>query len=265
MSLSNQSKWEFLKYEIRKKCVSFSKLLAQKSREQQADFLCKITKLEQNIDSEKKIEEFDKKRSELEKIYDKIPKGVRIRSKCYWHQYGEKSTKFFYGLEKKKAICGTIKSLINDGKQIAMPNEIKLTLKSFHENLFQKDFKKSVFDIESLLSQIQLPTINDKNYTNCETEDNLFVALKSMPNNKSPGNDGLSKELYGAFWEDLKDVFINSLKKAKMKGSLSISQRQAVIKLLRRITETNNLFKVGGLSRCSMSIQNFIESLCSKT
>ena len=36
-----------------------------------------------------------------------------------------------------------------------------------------------------------------------------------MPNDKSPSNDGLSKEFYEAFWEDIKDVFINSLKKLK--------------------------------------------------
>ena len=34
-----------------------------------------------------------------------------------------------------------------------------------------------------------------------------------MLNNKSHGNDRLSKELYEAFWEDIKDVFINSLNK----------------------------------------------------
>ena len=60
---------------------------------------------------------------------------MKIRSKC-WYQYGKKSTKFFYCLEKKNVICGTIKTLINDGKEINMPNEINLTLKSFYENLF---------------------------------------------------------------------------------------------------------------------------------
>ena len=64
---------------------------------------------------------------------------MKICSKCSSHQYGEKSTKFFYGLEKKKAICGNIKALINDGKEITMSNEINLTLNSFYENLFQKD------------------------------------------------------------------------------------------------------------------------------
>ena len=34
ISFSNRSKWEFLKYEIHKNCVSFSKVLAQKSRGQ---------------------------------------------------------------------------------------------------------------------------------------------------------------------------------------------------------------------------------------
>ena len=53
------------------------------------------------------------------------------------------------------------------------------------------------------------------------TEDNLLVALKSIPNNKTPGNGGLSKEFYESFWEDLKDVLITSLKLAKIEGSLS--------------------------------------------
>ena len=55
-----------------------------------------------------------------------------------------------------------------------------------------------------------------------------------MFNNKSPGNDGLSKELQETFWEDIKYVFINSLKQAKIKGSLSISKRKVVVKLLEK-------------------------------
>ena len=55
-----------------------------------------------------------------------------------------------------------------------------------------------------------------------------------MPSNKSPGNDGLSKEFFETFWEEIKDVYINSLKQAKIKNTLSISQRQAVIKLLEK-------------------------------
>ena len=53
-----------------------------------------------------------------------------------------------------------------------------------------------------------------------------------MPNGKSPGHDGLIKEFYEHFWDDLKFYFIDSLKQSKIDGNLSISQRQAVIKLI---------------------------------
>ena len=77
--------------------------------------LSKITKLEQDIDSEEKFDEYEKTKNELEKIYDNIAEGVKIRSKCSWYQYGEKSTKFFYSLKKKNALLGTIKTLLEDG------------------------------------------------------------------------------------------------------------------------------------------------------
>ena len=56
----------------------------------------------------------------------------------------------------------------------------------------------------------------------------------TMKNNKSPGNDGLSKELYEKFWDDVKEPFINSIKEANVKQKLSSSQRQAVIKLIEK-------------------------------
>ena len=59
-----------------------------------------------------------KTRSKFKRLYDKITEGVKICDKCSWYQYSEKSTKFFHGLEKQNAICGTIKTLINDGKEI---------------------------------------------------------------------------------------------------------------------------------------------------
>ena len=56
----------------------------------------------------------------------------------------------------------------------------------------------------------------------------------SFENNKSPGNDRLTKEFYCSFWDDIKDTFMKSLKELKQLKYLCASQRQVIIKLLEK-------------------------------
>ena len=58
--------------------------------------------------------------------------------------------------------------------------------------------------------------------------------MKSMKNDKSPGSDGLTKEFYVTFWDDIRATFVSSLKQAKERKKLSISQREAIIKLIEK-------------------------------
>ena len=55
-----------------------------------------------------------------------------------------------------------------------------------------------------------------------------------MQNNKSPGNDGLTKEFYETFWNEVKHPFMNSIMEAREKKKLSTPQRQAVIMLIEK-------------------------------
>ena len=64
-----------------------------------------------------------------------------------------------------------------------------------------------------------------------------------MPNNKSPENDGLTKEFYEIFWEEIKIPLCNSITKSYQNRELSISQRQAVIKLIEKKDEDKKLIK----------------------
>ena len=58
--------------------------------------------------------------------------------------------------------------------------------------------------------------------------------MKSFENNQSPGNDGLAKEFYYTFWDDIKDTFMKSLKESKKLKYFCASQQQAIIKLLEK-------------------------------
>ena len=55
-----------------------------------------------------------------------------------------------------------------------------------------------------------------------------------MENNKSPGDDSLTKEFYSFFWNEIKNIFINSLREIKCIKALGTSQRQAIIRLIEK-------------------------------
>ena len=60
-----------------------------------------------------------------------------------------------------------------------------------------------------------------------------------MKNNKTPGNDGLTKEFYETFWDKLKTPLMKSINQAFHTKILSILQRQAVIKQIEKKTAIN--------------------------
>ena len=67
------------------------------------------------------------------------------------------------------------------------------------------------------LERISLPVINNDLFDLCEndlTEDEILISLKNTQNNKTPGNDGLTKEFYETFWNEIKYIFLKSLKEA---------------------------------------------------
>ena len=57
------------------------------------------------------------------------------------------------------------------------------------------------------------------------------MSLISVQNNKSPRNDGLTKEFFVAFSDDIKDIFSNSCRTEDLKKELSTLQGKAILKL----------------------------------
>ena len=80
----------------------------------------------------------------------------------------------------------------------------------------------------------------------CETEitlEDLKESMLSMCDDKSPGNDGISREFYSFFWEEVGVLIYDSFMEAKIKEELSVSQRQAIIKLLEKLDKDRRFIK----------------------
>ena len=52
-----------------------------------------------------------------------------------------------------------------------------------------------------------------------------------MGNDKTPGNDGITKEFYVKFWDFLKELLFASIQ-SFLVGALSASQKRAIMKLI---------------------------------
>ena len=160
--------------------------------------------------AKKNIEEHHQYKADLDEIYDNIAEGIKIRSKCQWYEESEKSTKYFLNLEKKQ-IEKSIRRLVTDKKDFIKHNGINNEIFSYFKSLFERTDHTDKQDHDSLLQSITLPSVTNNQKVVCNnvvTDKELFDVLKGILNNKSPSNDGLTKEFYGTFWDELKKTLL---------------------------------------------------------
>ena len=120
-------------------------------------------------------------------------------------------------------------------KKITDQTHILEHIREFSETLFKTRVQKTRIEMENFFSDVDIPKLSENQKKLCEknlTWKYLYNSLKSMQSDKSPGNDGLTREFYETFWTELKEIFVYSVSEAKEKGILSTYQRQAIIKLI---------------------------------
>ena len=201
-------KWEFFKYNIRKLTIKYSKERAKHRRESRANLGKRVKFYEDNLNSNSDdlfLKEYQDAKVELETMYNHITEGIIIRSRCDWYKLGEKSSRYFLGLEKRNKTKTHLRKLVtgNEVNEITDPKHIRSELKSFYSNLYKRRSMKTEAECLEYLNSINIPCLTDSDTQSCEgrlTVKECWDALRSMKNNKSPGNDGITKEFLKYFW-----------------------------------------------------------------
>ena len=80
--------------------VKLSKNKAKLKGEKLSCLNIKLKELELNLSNNEAKELYNAYRVEINEIYDKISNSIKIRRKCSWYEFGEKSNKFFLTLEE---------------------------------------------------------------------------------------------------------------------------------------------------------------------
>ena len=232
--------WELIKMEIRAFTIRYSKQKAEMKKDHEKVLIQEVSRLGnmvENCPSPEAVQKYIKVKNELDKIsYDQAREAC-VRSKARWHEFGERSSKYFLNLERRNYENKCITSLIKEnGSSTTDPEEILKEQKRFYQFLYSSQ-NPQVNDpkFEVFFDNDKLEKLNDEQSKNCEgllTENECWNVLKCFQKHKSPGNDGFTAEFYSFFWNQLGKIMVNSFNHGFHKGELSISQRQSIIRLI---------------------------------
>ena len=132
--------------------------------------------------------------------------------------------------------------------QIKLDNgEITSDMKKINKQIevfFSETYKSKLTDVplseeelglKDFIQNLEIPRLSNEEQATFEHEltvQEIKNVLHSFEKNKTPGEDGFSKEFYETFFDLLNQNLLDSYNEAFQKGSLSVSQRRGVISLI---------------------------------
>ena len=228
--------WDFVKQEAINFSKTFSREKALKEKNEISNLNRELENLEQlhptylNESILRKIETVKEKIDVFRKVKYQ---GTLLRSKFPTFEKHEPGIAFLRSLEKRKGEENTIfsiydeetKNLVNDNPSIIAAFE------NYFKKLYTREEEDQFFQ-GKLLSKVDVKIDEDKKIELDKKldEKELFEALKQLKDNKSPGPDGLTKEFYVEFWDDLKILYMKCIDDISQKGELTEMQKRGAIK-----------------------------------
>ena len=194
--------------------------------------------LEEKLDNSPSVdimEEYSTVKQELGYIFSERARGAMMRSRCDLLDKNEKCTKFFLKQEHINYNIKHIKSLMDNGKIITNPESILELGRKFYENLYVDGSSMSDLNIDLYLKDIKGPKLKNDTKLMFETalqKEEIKKAIKEMPNNKTPGPDGIPIEFYKIFWNEVKEPLMDSFRLSKKNKILPLDQRLGIITMI---------------------------------
>ena len=238
--IDNRVLWDLIKYRVRQFTMHYAKEKAHKRRQELVQIEISLRQAEERLaidPSEPNLEILEDLKMKYDSHFDYIAKGAIIRSRANWYEKGEKSNKYFLGLESHRGTKSCIRKVLSsDGNLTTNQLKIMKEIEKFYSDLYSAD-DDTAYDNHPFLQGAEIPKLSYDMRNICEgrlSVKECFDCLQSFENNKSPGNDGLTVEFYKTFWNSVGNLLVESLNYSYKCGELSNTQKQAVITLIEK-------------------------------
>jgi len=177
-------------------------------------------------------------------LYDYHVKGAQIRSRAEWVEKGERSNKYFLGLEKHRQSHNVIKQVKkSNGQLTSSDSDILLEITEYYSRLYKSE-NVNEKEINEYVSNCNTKQLSENDKELCEQEitlDEICNAIDSVKENKSPGLDGITPEFYKAFKNDIVQPLYEMIIETYNEGELPDSLKKAVVTLIYKKGDHCNL------------------------
>jgi hypothetical protein len=226
--------FDTLKAEIRGLSISHGSHIAKLDREEEKLLTEQLKLVEtEMIKNPDLIENYNLIKSKLRTFQLKHAAGQKVRARERYIDLDERPTEYFLAQEKSHGKVNNPGALYRPDKSLTNDNEEILSLQhEFYKDLYTNR-QINLLKANKFMKDLPKLTEEMKNRICREiTDPEIAEALLALPNNKSPGCDGLTADFYKKFWPDIKNIVCNSIRLALQSGELSIEQKRGVITLI---------------------------------
>lgn len=271
-SLLNRRKiWDLLKFRIRAFSIKYCSNRKRYNDWQYHELEKQLSEIEAKLALKNgPVNDLQSERAKLKlklnTLNDQKAKGYYIRSRAKWLEEGERSTRYFLKLERKRQTYNRIDTLRNgNGEQIYDDHEILDELVKFYSRLYSS---KNIDEekINNYLSNIHnIPELTEQDKEICEaqiTETEVQEALKLLKFNKSPGIDGLPGEFYQTFWYLIGNLVTEVYQESFNSKELPESMKTSILSPIFKKNDRENLqnYRPLSLTTCDYKILAIILS-----
>ena len=227
--------WELGKHKIKDLTITYCTKKANERRAERAllSRLAEHLKAQVDLGRLSCLGPYQSTLAELSRFDLEAARGAQIRSRIKWVEEGERSSAYFFRLEKKRSADRRISALREtDGTIISDITGLCHSVSSFYSGLFSSE-PTDAAACESLLNNI-CSTLTPEQASLCDgllSVGECHISLLGMAGRKTPGSDGLPMEFYVKFWDVLGEDLVCVLNSCYRDGCLSLSQRSGVISL----------------------------------
>lgn len=134
------------------------------------------------------------------------------RALLMWVQDGDRNSRFFHNSARIHNHNNRISSIINEeGLMLVDPDHIEDAFITFYSNLWADPYPNSFGNVLNAIPH----DLSALSSANCDSlikdisNGEIFYALNSLADGKSPGPDGFNVEFFKFFWDDIGDALFD--------------------------------------------------------